>query len=103
MWEHLILSLKKCNVFIDTDSPLVINRCKKFYPWLKFYRRKKNYALDEEMMREILINSIYNLENLDDELKNFLVDKTKIKVKIIHPNQSRNYSCSGNIADFELR
>ena len=35
MWEHLILSLKKCNVFIDTDSPLVINRCKKFYPWVK--------------------------------------------------------------------
>ena len=54
-------------------------------------------------MREILKNSIYNLENLDDELTNFLIDKTKIKVKIIHPNQSKNYSCSGNIADFELR
>ena len=68
-----------------------------------FFKKKKNHYLDEETMREILKNSIYNLENLDDELTNFLIDKTKIKVKIIHPNQSKNYSCSGNIADFELR
>ena len=54
-------------------------------------------------MREILKKTIYNLENFDDELTNFLIDKTKIKVKIIHPNQNKNYSCFGNIADFELR
>ena len=48
-----------------------------------FYRRKKTHDLDEEMMKEILKYSIYNLENLDDELKNFLIDKTKVKVKII--------------------
>ena len=68
-----------------------------------FFKRKINYTLNEDMMREILKKAIYNLENLDDELKKFLIDKTKIKVKIIHPNRNRNYSCSGNIADLELR
>tara|TARA_Y100000590_G_scaffold239897_1_gene269773 strand:- start:839 stop:1405 length:567 start_codon:yes stop_codon:yes gene_type:complete len=68
-----------------------------------FFKRKKNYVLDKEIMTEILKNSIYNLENLDDEFKNFLIRQTKIKVKIIHPNQNKNYSCSGNIADIELR
>ena len=111
---------KNIEVTIEAKMNQVRYKRKKYFPKLSdcnivrnkifynksgytFYRRKKNYALDEEMMREILINSIYNLENLDDELKNFLVDKTKIKVKITHPNQNRNYSCSGNIADFELR
>ena len=68
-----------------------------------FYRRNRTYDLDEEDMREILKKSIYNLENLDDELRNFLIDKTKIKINIIHPNRNKNHSCSGNIADFELR
>ena len=68
-----------------------------------FYKRNRTYDLDEEVMREILKKSIYNLENFDDELTNFLIDKTKIKINIIHPNQNKNHSCSGNIADFELR
>ena len=32
-----------------------------------------------------------------------LIDKTKISIEIIHPIQSKNRSCSGNISDFELR
>ena len=68
-----------------------------------FYKRNRTYDLDEEVMREILKKSIYNLENIDDELVSFLIDKTKIRVNIIHPNQNKNFSCSGNIADFELR
>ena len=54
-------------------------------------------------MREILKNSIYNLQSLDDELKDFLIDKTKISIEIIHPIQSKNRLCSGKIIDFELR
>ena len=85
------------------DCNIIRNRI--FYNMIGYtaFRRKINYALSESEMVEILKTAIYNLENLDDELKKFLIDKTKIKVKIIHPNRNRNYSCSGNIADFELR
>ena len=31
LWEHLILRLKGCKVYIDTDSPVIINRCNKFF------------------------------------------------------------------------
>ena len=67
------------------------------------FLRKKTYSLDEDLMREILKNTIYNLQGLNEELKDFLIDKTKISIEIIHPIQSKNRSCSGNISDFELR
>ena len=67
------------------------------------FLRKKTYSLDEDLMREILKNTIYNLQGLNEELKDFLIDKTIISIEIIHPIQSRNLSCSGNISDFELR
>ena len=110
------------NIEVDIEAKMNQRRykIKKYYPKLSdcnivrnkifynksgytFYTTKRTYDLDEETMREILKKTIYNLENFDDELTNFLIDKTKIKVKIIHPNQNKNYSCFGNIADFELR
>ena len=66
------------------------------------FKRKKNYVLDEDIMRNVLKKTIYNIENLDDELADFLINKTKIKVEIIHPNRSKNRLCSGNITDLEL-
>ena len=111
---------KNIEIILEAKMNQLRYKQKKYYPKLSdcnivrnkifynksgytFFKRKINYTLDEDMMREILKKTIYNLENLDDELKKFLIDKTKIKVKIIHPNRNRNYSCSGNIADLELR
>ena len=111
---------KNIEIIIEAKMNQIRYKQKKYYPKLSdcnivrnkifynksgytFFKRNISYALDEDMMREILKKKIYNLENLDDELKKFLIDKTKIKVKIIHPNRNRNYSCSGNIADLELR
>ena len=67
------------------------------------FLRKKNYVLDENLMREILKKTVYNLQGLNEELKDFLIDKTKIYIEVVHPNKSRNRLCSGNITDFELR
>ena len=47
LWEHLILRLKGCKVYIDTDSPVIINRCNKFFPWVKAYKREKKFIIQE--------------------------------------------------------
>jgi N-acylneuraminate cytidylyltransferase len=47
LWEHLILNLKGCKIFIDTDSPTIINSCNKFYPWVKAYKREKKFIVQE--------------------------------------------------------
>tara|TARA_B100001540_G_scaffold29648_1_gene25572 strand:+ start:208 stop:777 length:570 start_codon:yes stop_codon:yes gene_type:complete len=67
------------------------------------FRRKKNNALNEDMMREILIGNIFNLEYLNDDMKDFLIQNTKIKVQITHPEKGRFITCSGNIIDVELQ
>lgn len=43
MWEHLIRTLKGQRVFIDTDSNLVIKKCKKLFPWVEVYLRDKKF------------------------------------------------------------
>ena len=100
--SHIVtkrISITK-NIIVENNNANKIFYNKSGYT---FYKRNRTYDLDEEAMREILKKSIYNLENFDDKLKNFLIDKTKIKINIIHPNRNKNHSCSGNIADFELR
>ena len=74
MWEHLILSLKECNVFIDTDSPLIIKRCKQFYPWVKVYRRERKFVIQENKK-----NSSPTL----NMIKNFLIKYVKDENEII--------------------
>ena len=64
--------------------------------------RKKNNYPDENSMKEILIGNIYDISTLNEKEKNFLIDNSYIKILIVHPNESKNVSCIGKIADFEL-
>ena len=41
LWKHLILELRGQKVFVDTDSKKVILNCKKNFPWVIAYPRKK--------------------------------------------------------------
>jgi CMP-N-acetylneuraminic acid synthetase len=43
MWEHLIRTLKGQKVFIDTDSDIVLKKCKKLFPWVEAYARDKKF------------------------------------------------------------
>jgi CMP-N-acetylneuraminic acid synthetase len=43
LWRHLVLELKGEKVFIDTDSPKIIKECKKFFPWVVAYPRKREH------------------------------------------------------------
>ena len=85
------------------DCNIIRNRI--FYNKIGYtgFTRKKNYSLSEEGMREILKIAIYNLENFDETTKDFLIEKTQIQVKVIHPIKIKNVSCSGNLTDIELR
>ena len=40
-------------MFIDTDSDLVINKCKKLFPWVQAYQRDKKFIKLE--MRKMLV------------------------------------------------
>jgi len=111
---------KSIQIFLEAKMDRYRYKSKKYFPKLvdcniirnriffnKFgysgITRKINYSLSESGMREVIKKTIYNLENLNEPLKNFLIDKTKINVEIIHPIKTKNISCSGNLTDIELR
>ena len=111
---------KSIQIFLEAKMDRYRYKSKKYFPKLvdcKIVRnriffnkfgytgitRKKNYSLSEIEMREVIKKTIYNLENLDESLKDFLIDKTKINVEIIHPIKIKSISCSGNLTDIELR
>ena len=75
LWKHLILELKGKKVFVDTDSNKVISDCKKNFPWVVAYPRKK-FFIDFEEKKNIspvllMINNFLN---------NFIKDKNEIVV-----------------------
>ena len=84
------------------DCNIIRNRI--FYDKVGYsaFKRKLNYTLSEAEMVEILKAKIYNLENFDEELKSFLVNKTKIMITIKNPIRKQTISCSGNLSDLEL-
>ena len=63
LWEHLIHTLKGQKVFIDTDSDLVINKCKKLFPWVQAYQRDKKF---------IKLENVKNASPTLMMIKNFL-------------------------------
>ena len=48
MWKHLVTTLKKQKVFIDTDSNRIIKDCKKLFPWVTPYKRDKKFIFLEK-------------------------------------------------------
>ena len=87
----------------DTDCNIVRNKI--FFDKFGYtiFRRKQNNSLNEEMMKEILINNIFNLQYLDSESRDFLIENTKIKVQVTHPEKNRFITCSGKLMDIVLK
>ena len=63
---------------------------------------KKNYKVSEELLYESIKDNIYNFSNLSEENIQKLIEKTNIKIEIIHPISRFNISCSGKITDLDL-
>ena len=112
---------KKNNIFITINVVMNKKRYtkKKYFPKLrdciqirnKIFVNKYGYSpfkqtFNNLVNEDILINkindNILNISSLNEDLKNKIIDKTKIKINIIHPKTENNLSCSGNLIDTKL-
>ena len=75
LWKHLILELRGQKVFIDTDSKKVILDCKKNFPWVTAYPRKKKFIkLEEKQKKSPTLLMVNNF------LDNFVKDNNEIVI-----------------------
>ena len=63
---------------------------------------KPNYSITEEILLENIKNNIFNFQNLNEDQIETLINKSTIKINIIHPISKFNKSCSGNFSDAQL-
>ena len=87
-------NIKDCNVM----------RNKIFYNKYGYspIRRKKTLELDENYMKIILKEHVFNLNSLDEKKVEFLIDNSYIEILIAHPLPKNNISCIGKLTAFEL-
>tara|TARA_B100001121_G_C18665385_1_gene611049 strand:+ start:1113 stop:1685 length:573 start_codon:yes stop_codon:yes gene_type:complete len=93
---------------------------KKYYPKLKdcnqirnkiftnkygysLFSQKLNNLVNDELLFNTISEKILNISTLNDSLKKKIIENTKIKINIFHPNNSKNLSCSGKLIDTELK
>ena len=63
---------------------------------------KPNYSITEEILFDNIKNNIFNFQNLKQDQIATLINKSSIKINIIHPISKFNKSCSGNLSDAQL-
>ncbi len=73
MWKHLVKSLKKHKVFIDTDSKKIIKDCKRLFPWVTPYKRDKKFISLEKSRKasptlSMIKNFLTKYVNNDNEI-----------------------------------
>ncbi len=68
-----------------------------------FFKRSLNYSANEENLSNIINDKILNISSLDENLKKLILENTVIKIKIIHPKNEKNISCSGKLISTELK
>tara|TARA_Y100000768_G_scaffold298913_1_gene232662 strand:- start:213 stop:782 length:570 start_codon:yes stop_codon:yes gene_type:complete len=67
-----------------------------------FLTQKYNNLVNENSLTENLNKTIFNISSIDNNLKDQILEKTRIKINIIHPKVVNNLSCSGRLIDNEL-
>ncbi len=67
-----------------------------------FFTQKFNNIVNEESLINSLNEKVFNISSFNDELRQELIKKTKINVKIIHPRTEKNIACGGKMIDAEL-
>tara|TARA_B100000963_G_C22596093_1_gene657904 strand:+ start:315 stop:974 length:660 start_codon:yes stop_codon:yes gene_type:complete len=68
LWQHLIYTLKGEKVFVDTDSKIILNKCKKYFPWVTAYARDKKF---------IQLENSKNASPTLGMIRNFLIKYSK--------------------------
>ena len=67
-----------------------------------FITQKKNNFVNESDLTEVISNNILNLSGISIKDKEKLINETKIKIEIIHPNKINSIKCTGKINQVEL-
>ena len=123
-YQSIIYNLnidKKNNISISINAVMNKQRysSKKYYPKLRDciqirnkifvnkygyspFKQKFNNLVNENILINKINENILNISLLNDDLKSKILDKTKIKIDIIHPKTEKNISCSGKLIDTEL-
>ncbi len=76
LWEHLITELKNEDVYIDTDSELLLENCKK-YDYVKAYPREQKFICYENDNSINLSPALMMIENFLDQ---YVEDENEIIV-----------------------
>ncbi len=127
---HVAYQSIKYNVSIDNKNEIKINinalmdknryKSKKYYPKLsdcnqirnKIFLNKSGYSfftqtlnnyVNEENLSLTINEKILNISSLDSKLKNQILEKTIINIKIFHPKSEKNITCSGKLVNTELK
>ena len=61
-----------------------------------------NNLVNEDILTNKINDQVLNISTLNDSFKDKILDKTKIKINIIHPKKDKSISCSGRLIDSEL-
>ena len=108
------------NIFINATMDKERYRSKRYYPKLrdcnqvrnKIFMNKYGYSfltqnfnnlVNEESLANAIDKKILNISSLNDEMKKTLLEKTNIKINILHPREEKNLSCSGSLLSSELK
>lgn len=67
------------------------------------FSQKLNNLVNEDIISGSINEKILNITSLNNETKKKLLEKTEIKISILHPNNERNIVCYGKISDIELK
>ena len=113
--------VKNNDIFISIDAIMNKKRytSKKYYPKIKdcnqirnkifvnkygysTFKQKFNNLVNEDILINKINDNILNISLLNDDSKNKILNKTRIKINIIHPTIERNISCSGKLVDTKL-
>ena len=117
------LKFKKNNSLIITFNAVMNKKrykSKKYFPKTKdcnqirnkiftnkygysLFSQKTNNLVDKDLISNSITNNILNITNLEDDLKKEIVEKTEIKINILHPDAQHNLICYGKITDLELK
>ena len=93
---------------------------KKYYPKLKdciqirnkilvnksgytLIKQKLNNLVNSESLSKNINEKVLNISSLNDALKQKILEKTVVKINVIHPKLEKNISCGGKLIDTELK
>jgi hypothetical protein len=106
----------KIDIVLDAVMDKERYKSKKYYPKIKdcnqirnmilvnkkgysFFKQEFNNLVNTENLSKSINESVLNISSLDDNLKGQILEKTLIKINIIHPKLNKNKSCGGKLID----